>query len=105
MPMRNTLPLAKESDVQKIAFLGAGTMGQAMIRNLLKAGFPVTVFNRTAEKARALESFGAKVAASPRTAAEHADVVISMLIDDTACRTCWLGPKASSTRSQTPAQS
>jgi len=79
--------------VQKIAFLGAGTMGQAMIRNLLKAGFPVTVFNRTAEKARALESFGAKVAASPRAAAEHADVVISMLIDDTACRTCWLGPQ------------
>ena len=68
-------------------------MGQAMIRNLLKAGFPVTVFNRTAEKARALEPFGAKVAVSPRTAAEDADVVISMLIDDTACRTCWLGPQ------------
>ncbi len=91
--MRYTLPLAKGHRVQKIAFLGAGTMGQAMIRNLLKAGFPVTVFNRTAEKARALEPFGAKVAVSPRTAAEDADVVISMLIDDTACRTCWLGPQ------------
>ena len=76
-----------------IAFLGAGIMGQAMIRNLLKAGFPVTVFNRTMEKARALEPFGAKVAASPRAAAVGADVVMSMLIDDAACRTCWLGPQ------------
>jgi len=79
--------------VQKIAFLGAGIMGQAMIQNLLKAGFPVTVFNRTADKARALEPLGAKVAASPRTAAQGADVVMSMLIDDAACRTCWLGPQ------------
>jgi len=79
--------------VQKIAFLGAGIMGQAMIRNLLKAGFAVTVFNRTAEKARALEPFGAKVAPSPRAAAEGADVVMSMLTDDAACRACWLGPQ------------
>jgi 3-hydroxyisobutyrate dehydrogenase len=68
-------------------------MGQAMIRNLLKAGFPVSVFNRTAEKARELEPFGAKAAASPRAAADGADIVISMLIDDMACRTCWLGPQ------------
>ena len=79
--------------MQNIAFMGAGIMGQAMIRNLLKAGFPVTVFNRTMERARALEPFGAKVAASPRAAAEGADVVMSMLIDDAACRTCWLGPQ------------
>jgi len=77
--------------VQKIAFMGAGIMGQAMIRNLLKAGFPVTVFNRTAEKARVLEPFGAKVAPSPRAAAEGADIVMSMLTDDAACRACWLG--------------
>jgi 3-hydroxyisobutyrate dehydrogenase len=79
--------------VQKIGFLGAGIMGQAMIRNLLKAGFPVTVFNRTVEKARALEPFGAKVAVSPQAAAEGADIVMSMLIDDKACRTCWVGPQ------------
>jgi 3-hydroxyisobutyrate dehydrogenase len=79
--------------MQKIAFLGAGIMGQAMIQNLLKAGFPVSVFNRTAEKARSLEPFGATIAASPRAAADGADIVMSMLIDDTACRTCWLGPQ------------
>lgn len=77
--------------MQKIAFLGAGIMGQAMIRNLRKAGFPVTVFNRTIDKARALQSCGAQVAETPRAAAEGADLVISMLIDDAACRTCWLG--------------
>jgi 3-hydroxyisobutyrate dehydrogenase len=87
------LPLSKGYRVQKIAFLGAGIMGQAMIRNLLKAGFSVTVFNRTVDKARALEPFGAKIAVSPRAAAERADVVMSMLIDDAACRTCWLGPQ------------
>ncbi len=79
--------------MQKVAFLGAGIMGHAMIRNLLKGGFSVTVFNRTMEKASALEPFGAKVAVSPRAAAEGADIVMSMLIDDAACRTCWLGPQ------------
>jgi len=79
--------------VQQIAFLGAGIMGTAMIRNLLKAGFPVTVFNRSDAKARALEPFGATVAASPANAAAGADVVMSMLIDDAACRACWLGPQ------------
>jgi len=68
-------------------------MGQAMIQNLLKAGFAVTVFNRTAEKAHALEKFGAEVANTPRAVAEGADIVMSMLIDDTACRNCWLGPR------------
>ena len=79
--------------MQNIAFLGAGIMGQAMIQNLLKAGFAVTVFNRTAEKAHALEKFGAEVANTPRAVAEGADIVMSMLIDDTACRNCWLGPR------------
>lgn len=77
----------------KIAFLGAGTMGQAMIRNLLKAKFAVTVFNRTIEKARLLEEFGAAVADTPRAAATGADVVMSMLTDDAACRAVWAGPK------------
>jgi 3-hydroxyisobutyrate dehydrogenase len=77
--------------VQTIGFLGAGIMGQAMIRNLLKRGFPVTVFNRTVEKASALEPLGAKVAPTPQAAAEGADIVMSMLIDDDACKACWCG--------------
>jgi 3-hydroxyisobutyrate dehydrogenase len=75
----------------KIAFLGAGIMGQAMIRNLLKAKFTVTVFNRTIEKARPLQDLGATLANTPRAAATGADVVISMLTDDAACRGVWTG--------------
>ena len=50
----------------KIEFLGAGVMGQAMIRNLLRAGHKVCAFNRTIEKARPLEADGATVAVTPR---------------------------------------
>ena len=46
----------------KIAFLGLGSMGAAMAANLLKAGFPLTVYNRTAEKAEPLRQQGATVA-------------------------------------------
>lgn len=76
----------------KIAFLGAGTMGQAMIRNLLRVGHEVTVYNRTLEKARLLEAEGATVAATPREAAAGAEVTFSMVMDDVASRACWTGP-------------
>ena len=46
----------------KIAFLGAGMMGQTMIRNFLGGGHDVTVYNRTLEKARPLEALGAVLA-------------------------------------------
>jgi nucleoside-diphosphate-sugar epimerase len=45
----------------KIAFLGAGTMGSAMVPHLLKAGHDVTVYNRTLKKARPLEAQGGVV--------------------------------------------
>jgi 3-hydroxyisobutyrate dehydrogenase len=62
-----------------VAFLGTGTMGAPMVQNLLAAGLPVRVWNRTAEKARALEPAGATVAADPAAAVEGADVVVTML--------------------------
>jgi 3-hydroxyisobutyrate dehydrogenase len=62
-----------------VAFLGTGTMGAPMAQNVLAAGLPVRVWNRTAEKARALESAGATVAADPAAAVEGADVVVTML--------------------------
>jgi 3-hydroxyisobutyrate dehydrogenase len=77
--------------VAKIAFLGAGTMGSAMIPNLLKAGHDVTVYNRTLEKARPLEKLGAKLAATPREAVNGAEVVISIVLDDKASREVWTG--------------
>ncbi|MBC8096723.1 MAG: NAD(P)-dependent oxidoreductase [Akkermansiaceae bacterium] len=75
----------------RIAFLGLGLMGSGMARRLLVNAFPVSVFNRNPEKATALAADGAQIAASPYEAATGADVIISMLADDTASRTCWLG--------------
>lgn len=75
----------------RIGFLGAGTMGSAMIPNLLKGGHQVTVYNRTLEKARPLEKLGAKLAATPREAVKDADAIISIVIDDAASRAVWTG--------------
>ena len=63
----------------RIAFLGTGLMGGPMATNLLKAGFRVTAWNRTAAKAEALRAVGATVAPTGVAAAEGADVVITML--------------------------
>lgn len=75
----------------KIAFLGAGSMGQGMIRNLLRGGHEVTVYNRTVAKARYLEADGARLARTPREAATGVDAVFSMLTNDEASRACWTG--------------
>jgi 3-hydroxyisobutyrate dehydrogenase len=76
-----------------IAFLGAGNMGQGMIRRLLGAGHRVTVYNRSTEKAGRLTDAGAMVAASPRLAAEGADAILSCVSDDEASRSMWTGPE------------
>ena len=75
----------------KIAFLGTGSMGSAMIKNYLKAGHQVTAYNRTQEKAKPLEALGAKLAATPKEAAEGAEVIISCLTNVEASRACWNG--------------
>jgi 3-hydroxyisobutyrate dehydrogenase/glyoxylate/succinic semialdehyde reductase len=64
---------------QNIAFIGLGIMGSRMAKNLLKAGFPLTVHNRTKEKAEDLIRSGAQWADSPKKAAENADIVFTML--------------------------
>jgi len=66
-------------DKLSIAFIGTGLMGAPMARCLLKAGFPVMVWNRSPEKAEVLAADGAIVMASPAEAAARADVVITML--------------------------
>jgi 3-hydroxyisobutyrate dehydrogenase len=62
-----------------VAVLGLGIMGAAFARNLLKAGFPVHVWNRSIDKARALQDAGAHVHATAAEAAAAAVVAISML--------------------------
>jgi 3-hydroxyisobutyrate dehydrogenase len=68
--------------VSRIAFLGTGLLGSGMVRHFLKAGTPVTVWNRTAAKAHALEAEGATAAASPAEAVAGADHVHFVLPDD-----------------------
>ena len=75
----------------RIAFLGLGLMGSGMARRLLVNGFPLTVFNRNAEKSKPFATEGARVAMSPRDAAARADVIIAMVADDNASRSLWLG--------------
>lgn len=70
------------TNLKTIGFIGLGTMGAPMASNLLRAGYPVTVFNRTASKAAPLAELGAAVAPSPKEAAAGADVVITMVSND-----------------------
>ncbi|MDV6374600.1 NAD(P)-dependent oxidoreductase [Deinococcus arenicola] len=63
----------------KLAFLGTGLMGRPMSANLLKAGYEVTVFNRSPENPAALAEQGATVASTAAEAVQNADVVITML--------------------------
>lgn len=76
--------------MQTIAFLGLGAMGARMAAHLLRADFPVVVYNRTPEHAAPLEALGAERADTPHAAAAHADLVISMVTDDDASRSLWL---------------
>lgn len=77
--------------MKKIGFIGLGTMGAPMAANLLKQGFEVTVYNRTAEKCKPLVSQGAREASSPREAAKEADTVITMVSDDTSIAAVYEG--------------
>jgi 3-hydroxyisobutyrate dehydrogenase len=76
---------------QQVAILGLGTMGAGMAKNLLSAGFSVTVYNRTRAKAEPLGASGARIAESATDAAQDADVIVSMLSDEAASREAWTG--------------
>jgi 3-hydroxyisobutyrate dehydrogenase-like beta-hydroxyacid dehydrogenase len=68
-------------------------MGTPMVRNLLKAGYQLTVYDRAAEKAERLVELGAKVASSPADVAKQCEVVITMLPADLAVKEVATGPK------------
>lgn len=77
---------------ETIALLGTGTMGAAMGRNLLGAGFAVRAWNRTSSKAQPLAERGAIVAASPAEAAGGAGILLTMLADGEAVEAAVAGP-------------
>jgi 3-hydroxyisobutyrate dehydrogenase-like beta-hydroxyacid dehydrogenase len=68
----------------KVGLIGLGLMGQPMGMNLLKAGFPVTVWNRTMSRANELVAMGAKLAKSPREVGANSDVMITIVSDPPA---------------------
>ena len=75
----------------RVAVLGVGVMGGGMARRLGAAGFPLTVWNRSPDRAQPLKEDGALLAATPHEAAAEADVVLSMVADDEASRAVWTG--------------
>jgi 2-hydroxy-3-oxopropionate reductase len=67
--------------MERIGFIGLGLMGQPMTRNLLKAGYAVTVFNRSRSAMTELAATGATIAQSPKDLAAQVDIVISCVSD------------------------
>src|SRR5258708_7047545 len=77
---------------ETIGFIGLGGMGLPMATNVLKAGFGLRIYNRTAEKARPLLDQGAVLARSPAEAAAPGGIVVTMVSDDRAVEEVTLGP-------------
>jgi 3-hydroxyisobutyrate dehydrogenase-like beta-hydroxyacid dehydrogenase len=77
--LRSHAKSAKLTSVERVAFLGLGTMGTPMAANIARAGIPLVVHNRTPGRARGVVALGATEAATARDAVEVSDVVVTML--------------------------
>jgi 3-hydroxyisobutyrate dehydrogenase-like beta-hydroxyacid dehydrogenase len=75
----------------KLGFIGLGYMGSRIAKRLLKAGYPLVVFNRDRSKADALRSYGAEIAASVGELASGTRIILSCLSDEQAVRNVYLG--------------
>ncbi|MGC8636060.1 MAG: NAD(P)-dependent oxidoreductase [Thermoprotei archaeon] len=69
------------SEKLRLGFIGLGIMGSGMAKNLLRAGFPLTVYNRTKSKAEALGNEGAVVVDTPAEVAQRSDAVFEIVTD------------------------
>jgi 3-hydroxyisobutyrate dehydrogenase-like beta-hydroxyacid dehydrogenase len=87
---------------QKVGFIGLGRMGLHMAENVLKAGFPLWVYNRTKEKAAPLLEKGGQSAATPAELAQLCDVVITMVANDDALNEIVHGPSGILSSSKKP---
>jgi 3-hydroxyisobutyrate dehydrogenase-like beta-hydroxyacid dehydrogenase len=78
--------------VERIGFVGLGIMGSRMAANLRRAGYELTVFNRTRERAQEwADEYGGTVAATPAEVGAASDVVITMVVDGDQVRQVLLG--------------
>lgn len=76
----------------RVAVIGTGRMGSAMVGRLVSAGHDITVYNRTRARAEAVAAdYGLTVAPTPREAVANAEVVLVSLADDAAVREAYLG--------------
>jgi 2-hydroxy-3-oxopropionate reductase len=76
----------------KVGYIGLGLMGKSMARNILRAGFPLVVHNRSQNAVEELEAEGAQTAGSPAQVAENVDIVITNLPDSPDVELVALGP-------------
>lgn len=80
-------------EIKKVGFVGLGTMGSRMARNLAKKGFQLIVWNRTSARAEAFRELGVQVASSPAEVASQVDAFCTNVADPAALREVTLGPK------------
>ncbi len=76
---------------ERVGFIGLGIMGRGMARNILKAGFPLRVWNRTASRMDELAAEGAGPASSPGDLAFHSDIIITCVSDTADVEQVLLG--------------
>ncbi len=81
------------SEKMRVGYIGLGLMGKPMARNILKAGFPLVVHNRSREAVEELVAEGARQAFSPRQVAEQVEVVFTNLPDSPDVEQVVLGPE------------
>ncbi len=81
------------TDVTRVGFIGLGIMGQPMALNVLRAGYPLTVWNRTPEKAEPLLVEGATWADSPAEVARASEIIITIVSDTPDVEEVILGPQ------------
>ncbi len=70
--------------IKTISYLGLGTMGSGMASNLLKAGYQLTVWNRSVDKCEPFARKGARVADTPTDAVREVDLIMYSLSNDQA---------------------
>jgi len=77
--------------MRKIGFIGLGIMGKPMAKNLLKAGYPLTVYDIVPDKAEEVVEAGAKAGSSSKDVAEKSEIVITMLPNSPEVKEAVLG--------------
>lgn len=95
------------SEIRRVGFIGLGCMGKPMARNLLKAGYELTVASRSPAPVEELKAEGARVATTPREVAEASDLVITMLpnspdVEQVCCGANGTGDDAESLKISDP---